>query len=198
MHKSKYDFVSLEETLSVQLCSIRPSSRSWKWVLGYYVKILFGQSSKLFETTTTSTTSRLIEMSKPFKAFDKWPSFEKLKCKNVSFLFNNTLFFKWANPGLFFVYFRSFQTNIKTILQQINVKNVKSIQYTAPGFKPTTSWTWIISHNHSTRAPCLILCFQVTNATTMAILNVHSLWWWWCNGLFLTMKPQVRNQDLMS
>ena len=35
----------------------------------------------------------------------------------------STKFFliKWANPGLFFVYFRSFQTNI-TILQQIYVK----------------------------------------------------------------------------
>ena len=34
-------------------------------------------------------------------------------------------FFKWANPGLFFVYFRSFQTNI-TILQQIYVKKCPS------------------------------------------------------------------------
>ena len=31
-----------------------------------------------------------------------------------------------AIPGLFFVYFRSFQTNINAILQQINVKNVHS------------------------------------------------------------------------
>ena len=45
---------------------------------------------------------------------------------------------KWANPGLFFVYFWSFQTN-NTILQQINVKNVMSIQYTAPGFEPATA-----------------------------------------------------------
>ena len=50
------------------------------------------------------------------------------------------LFLKWANPGLFFVYFRSFQTN-NTILQQMNVKNVMSIQYPAPGFKPTTFGT---------------------------------------------------------
>ena len=33
---------------------------------------------------------------------------------------------KWAIPGLFFVYFRSFQTNINTILQQINVKKCPS------------------------------------------------------------------------
>ena len=31
---------------------------------------------------------------------------------------------KIANPGLFFIYFQSFQSNIITILQQINVKNV--------------------------------------------------------------------------
>ena len=34
-------------------------------------------------------------------------------------------FFKWANPGLFFIYFRSFQTKI-TILQQIYVKKCPS------------------------------------------------------------------------
>ena len=54
---------------------------------------------------------------------------------------NGCFFFKnWANPGLFFVYFRSFQTN-NTILQQMNVKNVMSIQYPAPGFEPTTFGT---------------------------------------------------------
>ena len=36
-------------------------------------------------------------------------------------------FLKWANLGLFFVYFPSFQSNI-TILQEINVK--KSLRYT--------------------------------------------------------------------
>ena len=47
-------------------------------------------------------------------------------------------FFKWANPGLFFDYFRPFQTN-NTILQQINEKNLQmSIQYIAMGFKPMT------------------------------------------------------------
>ena len=54
----------------------------------------------------------------------------------------------WANPGLFFIYFRSFQTNIKTILQQINVKNVNSIQHMVPGFEPTSSRSWVTSHNH--------------------------------------------------
>ena len=35
-------------------------------------------------------------------------------------------FEKWANHGLFFVYFQYFQSNI-TILQQINVKNVHPV-----------------------------------------------------------------------
>ena len=38
-------------------------------------------------------------------------------------------------------------------LQQINVKNVKSIPYMVLGFKPTTSRTWVVSHNHQIRAP---------------------------------------------
>ena len=45
---------------------------------------------------------------------------------------------KWANPGLFFVYFRSFQTN-NTILTTNQCENDMSIQYTAPGFEPKTS-----------------------------------------------------------
>ena len=42
---------------------------------------------------------------------------------------------KWANPGLFFVYFRLFKQTLQ-FLQQINVK--MSIQYPAPGFELTT------------------------------------------------------------
>ena len=57
-------------------------------------------------------------------------------------------FCKLANPELFFVYIRSFQTNINTVLQQTNVKNVNSILYAAPGFELTTSGTNVVSHNH--------------------------------------------------
>ena len=42
---------------------------------------------------------------------------------------------KWANPGLFFVYFRLFKQTLQ-FLQQINVK--MSIQYPALGFELTT------------------------------------------------------------
>ena len=44
--------------------------------------------------------------------------------------------FKWANPGLFFIYFWSFQTNI--IIFTTNLCEKMSIQYTAPGFEPMT------------------------------------------------------------
>ena len=57
------------------------------------------------------------------------------------------LFFKkWANPGLFFVYFWSFQTNITIFTTNICEK--MSIQYTVLGFEPTTFGTWVSSHNH--------------------------------------------------
>ena len=49
-------------------------------------------------------------------------------------------FFKWANPGLFFVYFGlSKQTSLQP-LQQTNVEK-KFIQCTVPGFEPTTFGT---------------------------------------------------------
>ena len=58
-----------------------------------------------------------------------------------------------AQQSPLFVYFRSFQTNIDTILLQIKVKKFKSIQYMAPGFEPTTSRTRDVSHNYYTGAP---------------------------------------------
>ena len=39
-------------------------------------------------------------------------------------------------------------------------KNVQiSIQYMAPGFEPTNFQTWVITHNHKTRAPTLYRFF---------------------------------------
>ena len=57
-------------------------------------------------------------------------------------LFAKKLFFikKWANPGLFFVYFWSFQANIITIFTT-NICEKMSIQYTVQGFEPTTFGT---------------------------------------------------------
>ena len=44
--------------------------------------------------------------------------------------------------------FGLFKQTLLQFLQQINVKNVMSIQYPAPGFEPTTFGTWVFSHNH--------------------------------------------------
>ena len=49
----------------------------------------------------------------------------------------NVYFFKWANPGLCFVYFWSFQTNIITIFTT-NICEKMSIQCMVPGFEPMT------------------------------------------------------------
>ena len=47
------------------------------------------------------------------------------------------LFKKWDNPGLFFVYFWSFQSNIITIFTT-NICGKMCLQYTVLGFEPTT------------------------------------------------------------
>ena len=60
----------------------------------------------------------------------------KVLMSSLSKCFSGRVLKKCANPGLFFVYFQSFQTNIITILQQINVKKCPS-SYTAPGLEPT-------------------------------------------------------------
>ena len=52
-------------------------------------------------------------------------------------------------PGVFFVYFHYFQSNI-TSLQQFNVKI--SIQYPVPGFELTTFWFQVSSLDHDTKA----------------------------------------------
>ena len=47
---------------------------------------------------------------------------------------------KWDNPGLFFISFWSFQTNIITIFTTNQCEQI-SIQYAAPGYEPTTFCT---------------------------------------------------------
>ena len=51
-------------------------------------------------------------------------------------------------PASFSFIFSLFKQAQLLFLQQISVKNVMSIQYTAPGFELTTSGTWVITHNH--------------------------------------------------
>ena len=58
-----------------------------------------------------------------------------------------------GQSGLFFIYFRSFQTN-NTIFTT-NEYEKMSIEYMAPGFEPMTFRTWVVTHNHWTRAKSL-------------------------------------------
>ena len=71
----------------------------------------------------------------------------------------STVFFKkWDNLGLFFIYFRAFQTN-NTIFNKKSMWKM-SYLYTLLGFKPMTFWTRVVTHNHSTRAPTLLLAMH--------------------------------------
>ena len=79
-----------------------------------------------------------------------------------------------------FVYFWSFQTNISIFTTNICEK--MSIQYTVPGFEPTTFGTWVSSHNHS----------RPTNGKFMTAQFLQSHEWHPC-----TWPPfQYRHQDL--
>ena len=84
------------------------------------------------DSDVATTTSRLRRRRWRFLS-DHFDSYSK-----------TSIFFKWANSRLFSVYFLSFQTFFTTI----NVKNVMSIQYRAPGFKHTTSLILVIAHNY--------------------------------------------------
>ena len=57
--------------------------------------------------------------------------------------------------SLFHFIFVFFKQTIQ-LLQKSIWKNVMTIQYMAPVFKPTTSRTWVVSHNHQTRASHLV------------------------------------------
>ena len=61
---------------------------------------------------------------------------DRTKCLEI----HNNFLKNWAILCLFFVYFRLFKQSLQ-FLQQINVKNVMTIQHTALGFEPTTFGT---------------------------------------------------------
>ena len=60
-------------------------------------------------------------------------------CVTKALLAYLMVFFKWANPGIFFIYFHLFKHTLQ-FLQIINVKKI-SIQYTVMRFKLTTFGT---------------------------------------------------------
>ena len=65
---------------------------------------------------------------------------------------NNIICLMGQSRLLFRLFIGPFKRTIQ-FWQQINAKNVMSIKFTGPGFKLTTSRTWIVSHNHKPRAP---------------------------------------------
>ena len=62
--------------------------------------------------------------------------------------FTKIIFVNGSTPASFSFIFGLLQTNINTILHQIKLINVISIQYRTPGFEPMTSRTWVVSRNH--------------------------------------------------
>ena len=81
--------------------------------------------------------SSLVEPNECYNTF--WARFP-LKLQHIFSI-------KWANPGLFFVYFWSFfkknNTNFTT-----NQCKTMSIQYLALSFDPMNSQTWVVTQNH--------------------------------------------------
>ena len=55
-------------------------------------------------------------------------------------------FKKWANPVLFFIYFRLFRTHYKFYNKYVCEK--MSIHFTVPRFELTTFGTRVSSHDH--------------------------------------------------
>ena len=58
---------------------------------------------------------------------------------------NHNCFFNGPTPASSFI-FRLFKQTIQFFTT--NQCEKRSIQYTAQGFEPTTSWTWVLTHNH--------------------------------------------------
>ena len=69
------------------------------------------------------------------------------------FVCKDTFFKNGPTPASFSFIFGLFQTN--NIILTENQYDKMSIQYTAPGFEPTTFQTRVVTHNYKTRAPTL-------------------------------------------
>ena len=76
------------------------------------------------------------------------------------------LFKKWANPGLFFIYFRPSEETLQFFTT--NKCEKISIQDTVPGFELTTFGTWASSHNQKIKAPAATLINVLSSLTTSA------------------------------
>ena len=101
------------------------------------------------ERIRTRLVGRIIWNNK-FKMNEKMVSFSSDKSERAKRHFWPKRFFKkLANPGLFIHLFSVFSN--KHHYKFYN--KLLSIQYTVPGFEPTTFGTRVSSHDHYTRAP---------------------------------------------
>ena len=128
----------------------------------FFSKFFCQEPSKIAQFGNLSAMLSLYHPHHKRANFERWLSFEWTsryrykKCNLQVFVFQSIkigTYKKWTNPGLFFVCFCLYQTN-NTIFTT-NICEKMTIQYTAMGFEPTTSWIRVISHNHKTRAPAL-------------------------------------------
>ena len=98
------------------------------WTFGHTASYCLNLSSKVVSELPNSAQTHLsftLKLPKIFRSrftwYWHWQTFWKVQsvAKSDGLSQNKTsgqsYFFKWANPGLFFVYFWSFQTNIITI-----------------------------------------------------------------------------------
>ena len=128
LRKRRPTWTFFEETRKNHFC--------WKSLQAKNIRTFFGNSknvskflAEFFDRLFDSPTVRWMLT---FPYFNILPNLRSTE----------SFFLKWANLGLFFAYFRSFQTN--TTIFTTNICEKMSIQYTAPGFKPTTFGTWVL------------------------------------------------------
>ena len=127
-----YDFAAQQLTTWANMRSI--SFLRHRWTVLYSTRLIL---FRWFILVIRRDSSRQDFQSFPI---DSTPSGHKMTSASPWYLF-----FKWANPGHFFIYFRLFKHTLQ-FFQQINVK--MSIQYMVQGLELMTFSTWDSSHNH--------------------------------------------------
>ena len=127
----------------------------WKYLILWQQKLLSDEASLVcfcqkMQSLGYEMLLRNRDWAKFWKLLHSQDSRYETETKSkVFFVKKLSIFFvKWAIPGLFFVYFRSFSNKQNNFYNKSMWKNVKSIQYLAPGFEPTTFGSWVSSHTH--------------------------------------------------